>query len=361
MTNQFMQRALSLAENQLGQVWPNPSVGAVIVRGDKIIAEGVTAKGGRPHAETIAIEAAGENARGTTLYVSLEPCAHTGQTPPCVDAIITAGISKVVIACTDPDSRTAGKGIAALQAAGIEVQTGVCESEAQTLNRGFFSRMQINRPHVMLKLATSLDGKIALDSGQSRWITGEKSRERVHQLRSAYDAVMTSVNTVKADDPLLTCRIAGLEARSPLRIVLDRRLETPLNCKLVQTAKQTPVWVIVEKNVDANRKKAMEDAGVRIIESTSDLQDIIQMLGSEGITRLMVEAGGTLAASLLMAKVVDEICWFRAPMLIGGDGLDVISALGNATLSGILRWKLLSSERVGEDVLEVFEALFPAK
>jgi diaminohydroxyphosphoribosylaminopyrimidine deaminase/5-amino-6-(5-phosphoribosylamino)uracil reductase len=343
-----------LAEAQLGQVWPNPSVGAVLVSGEQIIAEGATAKGGRPHAETIALSAAGSLAKGATLYVTLEPCAHHGQTPPCVDAIIVAGIAKVVIACTDPDPRTSGKSIEKLRAAGIEVEVGMGEAATKKINSGFFNRVEKNRPHVMLKLATSLDGKIALSGGLSRWITGAASRERVHQLRSTYDAVLTSINTVTADDPLLTCRLIGLEQRSPLRVVLDRRLEISPNCKLVKTAREFPVWVIGGMQADAARKATLEASGVRVIESETHLSDIMQLLGNEGLTRVMVEAGGTLAASLIMAKVVDEIYWFRAPKLIGGDGIDVIAGLGNATLEGIPHWRRVSSEHLDEDVLEVF-------
>ncbi len=349
-----MHRALALAAAQLGQVWPNPAVGAVIVQNGAIVGEGATAKGGRPHAETIALEAAGSNAKGATIYVSLEPCAHQGQTPPCVEAIIAAGIKKVVVACIDPDPRTAGQGIATLRSAGIDVEQGVCEAEATALNCGFFSRILAGRPHVMLKLATSLDGKIALSGGLSRWITGEGSRQRVHELRSQFDAVITSINTVTADDPLLTCRLKDMEQRSPLRIVLDRRLEMSANTKLVQSAREHPVWVIAGIGADKSRKSALESLGVRVLESDTHLTDIMQLLGKEGLTRVMVEAGGTLAASLIMAKVVDEIYWFRAPKLIGGDGIDVIAGLGNATLEGIPHWKRVSSENIGEDVLEVF-------
>ncbi|MDX1975940.1 MAG: bifunctional diaminohydroxyphosphoribosylaminopyrimidine deaminase/5-amino-6-(5-phosphoribosylamino)uracil reductase RibD [Rickettsiales bacterium] len=318
----FMRIALSLAERQLGCAWPNPSVGAVLVKNGHIIAQGATAAGGRPHGETVAIEQAGANAHGATLYVTLEPCSHQGKTPPCTHAILAAGIRRCVIACRDPNPLVNGQGIRALQEAGLEVVEGICEDEARALNRGFFTNIEKKRPYIALKLATSLDGKLAFPQGDSRrWITSEAARHYGQLLRSQYDAIVTGIGTVLADDPLLTCRLPGLEHRSPVRIVFDSNGRLPAGSQLVQTAKQYPVWQLTHTSttrLPITHLSCTTDAKQRI-----DLDKALELLAQQGITRLLVEAGAALSHSFLASGYVDRIYWFRAPIMIGEGGLAV--------------------------------------
>lgn len=322
-----MQRACELARKQLGQTWPNPSVGAVIVKDNEVIGEGATARGGRPHAETQAIAQAGENARGATLYVSLEPCAHHGKTPPCADAIISAGIARVVVACRDPH-REHGGGIEKLRAAGIEVTLGVCEAEARDINRGFISVVERNRPYVALKIATSADGRIA--GGPGRWITGEAARGEVHRLRAEFDAVLTGIGTVLADDPMLTVRSPGLEDRSPVRVVLDRQHRLPAQSKLAQSQHDAPLWVL-----DAN-----------------DIAAALAELTGKGITRLLVEAGQGINTAFWNAGVIDRVYWFKAPHAIGENGL---SAFKNNVLEQLANWRQVEHTAFPPDTLDILE------
>src|SRR5579872_5958594 len=240
-----MKTALALARRGLGLVWPNPSVGCVIVMEGRVIGRGWTRPGGRPHGETEALSQAGEAARGATAYVSLEPCCHWGKTPPCTDALVAAGITRVVVPIEDPDPRVQGQGVARLKAAGIKVDVGLCAAEAAEVNAGFFLRMKEGRPLLTLKLATSRDGRIATRGQESQWITGPLSRARAHLLRATHDAVMVGSNTVLVDDPLLTCRLPGLEERSPVRIVVDGRLRVPLTARVVAEARRAPTWFMV--------------------------------------------------------------------------------------------------------------------
>jgi len=289
-----MRTALSLAERNLGQTWPNPAVGALVVKNGLILGQGWTARGGRPHAETEALAQAGAQAKGAMLYVTLEPCSHQGQTPPCAAAIIKAGIATVVVACGDPNPKVAGEGIARLKKAGIEVIEHICTKEALQLNRGFFSVLEKKRPTIALKIASSADGKIS--GGKDRWITGERARSYGHLLRSRYDAIATGIETVLADDPLLTCRLPGLEDRSPVRVLFDRKGRLPKNAKL------QPQWVF-----------------------TSPLSEALEFLTEKGITRLLVEAGTTLSTAFLQNGLVDRIYWFRAPVVIGEKGMPALN------------------------------------
>jgi diaminohydroxyphosphoribosylaminopyrimidine deaminase/5-amino-6-(5-phosphoribosylamino)uracil reductase len=328
----YMQHALALARRNLGQTWPNPSVGAVIVKDGNIIGEGATARGGRPHAETQAIAQAGTKAKGATLYVTFEPCAHRGQTPPCTRAIIEAGIGCAVIACRDPAGHVNGQGIAQLKAAGIEAIEGVCESEARELNRGFISVMERKRPFVALKIAASKDGKIA--GGKERWITGEAARAHGQLLRSRYDAILTGIGTVLADDPLLTVRIPGLEDKSPVRVVLDRQNRLPAGSKIAATKDAVPTWVL----------------------STPTLEETLSVLAEKGITRLLVEAGKTLNTAFLQRGLVDRIYWFCAPAAIGEGGLCAIEG----GLSALASWQVLEHTALPPDTLEILEPCSPA-
>jgi len=332
----------------------------VIVKNGRVIGRGWTQKGGRPHAETEALARAGTAAKGATAYVSLEPCSHHGKTPPCADALIAAGIVRVVAAVEDPDPRVSGQGIARLRDAGIEVATGLCEAEAAELNAGFFSRVKLGGPLVTLKLATSLDGRIATATGVSRWITGPAAREHAHLLRATHDAVLVGTGTALADDPQLTCRLPGLEARSPVRVVIDRHLRLPATLRLFAEANQTPTWLATLPSSDLARRAALADQGIKIItiepdaEGNIDLGALLRRLGDEGLTRLLVEGGGTLAAALLRAELVDRLVWMRAPMLIGGDGISAIAALGLDNLAGAPRFTLTSSETAGGDVIDTY-------
>ena len=356
-----MRTALRLAQRGLGAVWPNPSVGCVIVASGEVVGRGWTQPGGRPHGEAEALARAGERARGATAYVSLEPCCHWGKTPPCTDALAAAGVARVVLPIEDPDPRVAGKGVARLRAAGIAVETGLCAREAAEVNAGFLSRLRRGRPLVTLKLATTLDGRIATATGESRWITGEAARARAHLLRATHDAVMVGSNTVVADDPLLTCRIGGLERRSPVRVVVDGRLRVPLIARVVAGAHEAPTWFLVGAGTDAARRQAFAECGVELIETRRvdsgelDLADGMKELGHRGITRLLVEGGGGLAAVLFAADLVDRIVWFRAPKVLGGDGRAAVAPFGVAALAAAPRFERRSVEIVGEDVLETFE------
>lgn len=357
---QAMRAALGLARRGLGNVWPNPAVGCVIVKDGRVVGRGWTQPGGRPHAETEALARAGAAAQGGTAYVTLEPCCHWGRTPPCADALIAARVGRVMVAVEDPDPRVAGGGLARLRQAGITAEAGLCEAEAVEVNAGFFQRLRLGRPLVTLKLATSLDGRIGTASGESRWITGPPARERGHLLRAAHDAILVGTGTVLADDPQLTCRLPGLEPRSPVRIALDRHLRIPLAALLVAEARQIPTWLVTLRTADPGRQQALRDAGVEIIAAEPDhaghidLASALALLGARGLTRLLVEGGGALAAGLLRAGLVDRIVWLHAPLLLGGDGVPAVAALGLDALAEAPAFERLSTEPVGADVLTTF-------
>jgi diaminohydroxyphosphoribosylaminopyrimidine deaminase/5-amino-6-(5-phosphoribosylamino)uracil reductase len=359
-----MAAALALARRGLGRTWPNPAVGCVLVATDGakdvVIARGWTQPGGRPHAEVEALNRAGPAARGATAYVSLEPCAHHGKTPPCADALIAAGVARVVAAIEDPDPRVAGGGIARLRDAGITVTVGVDAAEAREVNAGFLMRLNEGRPLVTLKAATTLDGRIATHAGESRWITGEAARQRAHLLRAEHDAIMVGTGTAVADDPHLTCRLPGLEDRSPVRVVLDRRLRLPLTANLVATARATPTWLVTLAGGDAARARAYSECGVEVIEVAADdsgnlsLPDVLRRLGERGLTRVLAEGGSHLSAALLQARLVDRIAWFRSAALIGGDGLPATQAFGVDGLDHMPRFVPTGRIPVGDDVLETY-------
>ena len=355
-----MRAALALARRGLGAVWPNPAVGCVIVDRGRVVGRGWTQPGGRPHGETEALGRAGEAARGATAYVSLEPCCHWGRTPPCTDALIAAGIRRVVVALEDPDPRVAGEGLRRLRAAGLDVDTGLCKAEAAEINAGFFCRLRNGRPLVTLKLATSLDGRIATARGESQWITGPPARERAHVLRAAHDAIMVGTGTVLADDPQLTCRLPGLGHRSPVRVVVDRHLRIPPSMHLISDARAVPTWILTLPSADAARRHAFLRVGATVIDidpgpdGNGSLAAALAALGERGITRLLVEGGGRVAAAFARAGLIDRLVWVHAPMLIGGDGIPAIAELGLEVLTGAPGFERLSTETVGDDVLTVF-------
>lgn len=323
---QWMRYAIALANRHVGLTAENPSVACVLVRNGQLVGTGITAAGGRPHAETEAIASAGDNARGATAYVTLEPCCHTGKTPPCVEALVQAGVARVVIACADPDPRVNGDGIAILQESGqIEVTTDVCADEAALPLRGFVSRITQRVPRVSLKLASTLDGKIATAAGESQWITGERARAYGHLLRSRHDAILTGSNTFLADKPALTCRLDGLEDRSPQPILLDRRKRcTP----------PAHWWHITD------------DVSPTVL---------LEQLAERGVNNLMIEAGAELSAAFLKDHLVDTLYWFGAPLTIGGDGLSALGALQHNLLAEIPRFTRHETLQLGADTLTILE------
>jgi diaminohydroxyphosphoribosylaminopyrimidine deaminase/5-amino-6-(5-phosphoribosylamino)uracil reductase len=354
-----MHAALGLAHRGLGRVWPNPSVGCVLVKRDRVVGRGFTGPGGRPHAETEALAAAGrEAALGATAYVTLEPCSHHGQTGPCAEALIAAGIKRAVVALEDPDPRVSGRGIALLREAGIEVTLGPLAQHAADLNEGFFLRLREGRPLVTVKLASSLDGRIATHTGESRWITGVEARLATHRLRMDSDAVMIGSGTALADNPELTCRLPGLEDRTPVRIVVDSRLRTPLTSKLVASAARTKTWIVTCHGNPPERTAAFLRCGVEILEAPLaadgkvDLAVALRSLGSRGLTRLLVEGGARLTAALLRAKLVDRLAWFQAPILLGGDGVPAAVAFGVDRLEDAPRFRRLELALTGDDIFE---------
>ena len=358
-----MQAALGLARRGLGRVWPNPSVGCVIVAGGRVVGRAHTRPGGRPHAETEALAMAGAAARGATVYVTLEPCAHHGKTPPCAEALIAAGVGRVVSALRDPDPRVAGRGIALLRQAGIAVTERPRAADPRAVTARFLSRIERGRPLVTLKLASTLDGRIATHRGERRWITGSPARMMVHRLRAESDAVAVGSGTALIDDPDLTCRLPGLTRRSPVRVVIDGRLRLPLTHRLAATARAVPTWVVTLEGGDPCRAQAFAAAGLELFECPAaadgsvDLGAALAALGRAGLTRLLVEGGAKLAAALVRANLVDRVIWFRAPRLIGGDGLAALTGFGVDHLSQTPHFQRIALVPVGDDVMETYSRI----
>lgn len=352
----WMARALRLAARGRGTTRPNPMVGAVVVRNGRVVGEGWHRRPGEPHAEIHALRAAGAAARGATVYVNLEPCAHHGRTPPCADALIAAGVARVVAACVDPDPRVSGKGIAALKAAGIDVEVGVLAERACRLNEAYLKWTRTGLPFVSLKTAMSLDGKIATGSGESRWITGERARTVVHRLRARHDAVLVGVGTVLADDPQLTARLAG--ARQPLRVVADSRGRTPATARIMQTGDRPPV-IAVTRLAPAARRERLAKAGAEVwvvphSRGRLRLERLAARLAGIGMQSVLLEGGGTIAASALAAGLVDRVYFFVAPKLIGGrEAPTPVEGEGVRRLADAWRIAGLSVRRVGEDLMIV--------
>ncbi len=359
LDRRFMALALALAGRGLGNVWPNPAVGCVLVQGAHIVGRGWTQPGGRPHAETEALARAGDGAQGATCYTTLEPCAHHGETGPCADALIEAGIARAVVAVEDPDPRVAGRGSVMLEDAGIKVTRGCMEDEARALNAGFLSRVEKGRPHVTLKLASTLDGRIGTHTGDSRWITGPLARARGHLLRAQNDAVMVGAASALADDPALTCRLLGLGSQSPVRVVIDGSERLPASHALIADAGAHPTWIVSTQELGGGGRHAdWREAGADVIEVAAEadgrpaLKAALEALAGRGLTRVLVEGGGRLAAALLCAGLVDRIEWFRAPGAIGGDGVPALAALGVERADDMPRFRRVSSAALGEDVLD---------
>ena len=343
-----MRSAIALARRGLGYTWPNPSVGCVIAAHGRVVGRGRTAPGGRPHAETVALAMAGPAAHGATAYVTLEPCSHHGQTLPCADALIAAGVVRVVVACGDPDARVDGRGLTRLREAGLAVAAGVLADAAQETLAGFMCRVRRGRPLVTLKLASTLDGRIATATGESRWITGAAARRVAHMARAQHDAILVGIGTILADDPALTCRLPGL--RNPVRVVLDRTLRTPARAAVLDDS--APTWLIHDGS------GFRMDARLLTAPTTADGLDpamVLQALGSAGLTSVLVEGGAAVAGSLLRAGLVDRVLWFHAPAIMGDDGWPALR-LASGAMAELRRFTHVRHERLGDDMLTILHA-----
>lgn len=357
----WMGLALSLGKRGLGQTWPNPAVGCVIVKDGRVLARGWTQAGGRPHAEKMALSQLTFNeAKGATAYVTLEPCSHVGQTPPCAQALIDAQIARVVVAIGDPDPRVSGRGLDMLRAAGITVDTGILAEQAHHDQRGFLTRITDGRPLVTLKLASSFDGRIATATGESQWITGPQARLQVQALRASHDAVMVGGNTAREDLPSLTLRGMGAR-RQPVRVALSAQLNIPTHGPLAEDKADAPVWLIHSDAAPLSARDFWAARGAHLIEVAQDATtarlDVgaaMEALGQAGLTRVLCEGGGSLAASLLQAGLVDRLIGFTAGVMLGADGLAGLGALGYGALDHAPRFKLAESRSLGGDVMHIW-------
>jgi len=362
-----MRRALALARRVLGRTSPNPAVGCVIVRGARIVGQGATAVGGRPHAEAVALAWAGAKARGATAYVSFEPCAHQGRTAPCARALVDAGVRRVVIGCIDPYPPVRGRGVAILRAEGIEVVSGVLEDECRRLNQGFITRVTRGRPLATLKLALSLDGRIAAASGDSQWISSAVARALVHRWRSEADAVMVGAGTVLADNPRLTCRVAG--GRDPVRIIVDGRLRCPPRARVFVERSTAPALLVTNIANVARARRRYDGARVEVIGCPArrgerggelDLRALMRDLGRRGWCNVLIEGGAHLAGSALDAGIVDRVAFFVAPIVIGA-GTPAVEGLGFARVRDAIALGALSVRRLGGDLLMVADIASPRR
>jgi diaminohydroxyphosphoribosylaminopyrimidine deaminase/5-amino-6-(5-phosphoribosylamino)uracil reductase len=353
----YMRLALDLAAKGRGWTSPNPLVGAVVVKDGRIVGRGFHQRAGGPHAEVNAIDDAGDQARGASLYVTLEPCNHFGRTPPCTQKILAAGIRRVVVAMTDPNPGVKGGGNTALEEQGLDVICGICENEARLLNEYFITWVTTGRPFVTVKCAATLDGRIATRTGDSRWVTGPASRRFVHRLRHAVDGIMVGLETVKSDDPSLTTRLEGEAGADPTRIVLDTRLSMPVTAGMLHQASKAPTWVVCGPDAATRRRKALADAGARVIDASLkagriDLSALMDQLGRMGITSLLIEGGGGVIGSAFAAGIVDKVCFFYAPKILGADdGVPICRGTGPASMNQSIPVHDLSVVRFDADVM----------
>jgi len=350
----WMARAVALARRGLGRTSPNPPVGAVLVKDGRVVGEGWHRRAGGPHAEIVALARAGVDARGATLYLTLEPCSHHGRTPPCAPAVIAAGVARVVVAMADPNPRVRGRGLRALRAAGIPLETGVLGREAAAVTAWWRHFVVRRRPFVLLKLAASLDGRIATAAGESRWISGPAARRWVHVLRNQVDAVMVGAGTVLADDPALTCRLRG--GRDPVRVIVDGRLRIPSRARVLGQVSAAPTLVATTARASPGRRRALVDAGAELLvlpgrRGRLRLADLMRVLADRGIVSVLIEGGGELAAAALRERVVDRLLLVSAPTLIGGDGRPMLGALALERLAAAPRLAQETVSRLGPDLL----------
>ncbi|MEN6326808.1 MAG: bifunctional diaminohydroxyphosphoribosylaminopyrimidine deaminase/5-amino-6-(5-phosphoribosylamino)uracil reductase RibD [Syntrophomonas sp.] len=353
----FMQRALDLAAMARGRTSPNPLVGAVIVKAGEIIGEGYHRKAGTPHAEVHALNAAGDyDLSDATMYVSLEPCSHYGRTPPCADALVKAGLQRVVIATRDPNPLVAGRGVKILENAGIETAVGLLEEPATRLNEVFFKYIQRGQPFVSLKTAMTIDGKIASYTGDSRWVTGEAARNFVHQLRNSYDAIMVGIGTVLADDPQLNTRLPGEDIKDPIRIIVDGQLDLPLESKIVKTARTQRSIVFAAKNHDKEKAGMLKAWGLEIVEIGEEaanllLENVMEQLGTMGICSVLLEGGAQINAYMLEHNLVDKVYWFIAPKIIGGrNAPSPVAGQGIALMNEAIKLKRVEVKNFDDDL-----------
>jgi diaminohydroxyphosphoribosylaminopyrimidine deaminase / 5-amino-6-(5-phosphoribosylamino)uracil reductase len=354
---QYMQQALELAREGLGFVSPNPLVGCVLVQDGAVVGRGYHQHFGGPHAEVHALQDAGAQARGAVLYVNLEPCSHTGKTPPCVDAVIQAGVSRVVVALRDPNPLVAGAGLARLAAAGIVVTVGVCEAAAHKLNEAFIKYITTRRPFVTLKSAITLDGKIATRTGASQWITGELARQEGHRLRHAADAILVGIGTVLQDDPQLTTRLPDQQGVNPLRVIVDSTLRVPLQAQVTDVASDRRTLIVTTARAPMAHSEALRTRGVEVVclpaydDGRVDLEALCRYLGERGVASVLVEGGATLSATLLRRRLIDKVLLFVAPKIIGGDGISVVGPCGVETMEQVIQLRDMVSQHLGNDVL----------
>jgi diaminohydroxyphosphoribosylaminopyrimidine deaminase / 5-amino-6-(5-phosphoribosylamino)uracil reductase len=353
----YMQQALTLAREGAGLVSPNPLVGCVIVKDGEVVGQGYHQRYGGPHAEVHALQEAGSRAHGAVLYVNLEPCCHTGKTPPCVEAVLRAGIGRVVAALRDPNPLVAGGGVARLQQAGIPVTLGVCEAAARELNEAFIKHVTTGRPFVTLKCAMSLDGKIATRTGASQWITSPPAREEVHRLRHATDALLVGIGTVLQDDPLLTTRLPDRHGVNPVRVIVDSTLRLPAQARVATVTSDCHTLVATTSRATQESLQRLRDQGLEIVvlptydDGRVDLEALLQYLGERKMTSVLVEGGATLNATLLRRRLIDKVLFFIAPKIIGGDGLSVIGTCGVESMEQVMRLCHSRGWHIGEDFL----------
>ncbi len=353
----YMKMALKLAQKGRGFTSPNPMVGAVVVKGDRVVGKGFHEAAGKAHAEVNAIADAGIRAKDATLYVTLEPCNHTGRTPPCTESILKAGLMRVVVAMEDPNPNVTGGGIDYLRQNGVEVTVGICESEAKTLNECFIKFVRTKRPFVIVKCASTLDGQIATRTGDARWVSGEASRRYVHRLRHAVDAIMVGIGTVCADNPRLTTRLKERRGRDPIRIILDTHLAVPEDAKVLRVKSDSDTIIISGHAAAKDKKARIEDKGVRVLhcllkDGMIDLLPLMDRLGAMDITSLLIEGGGRLMASAMAAGIVDKILIFYAPKISGGnDGVSICTGKGAESMHRCMAVEQMMVKRFGEDVL----------
>jgi len=355
-----MTNALSISRRSLGHSSPNPSVGCIIVKNNCIVGRGWTQPGGRPHAETQALKEAGVNSVNSDIYITLEPCSHFGKTSPCVDKIIQAKPKRVIIGSKDPDPRVNGRGIKKLKDKGIDVIVGVLEKDVQEINEGFFTRLHLNRPFFSIKVACSADGKIALSNGKSKWITGKKSRNYSHLLRSLYDGIMIGSETALRDNPYLSCRLNGIQGYfNPIKIIIDRRLRINFNSNIVSQAKDSKTYLFTANNSDTEKKKKLIDLGVNVESLISDNDNtfnkkMLNCLSSLGINKILVEGGAFLVTKLFKMDLVDKLYLFRSPTFLGNDSKNFLSNLNFNEISEVIKMKKGETLTFDNDTLDIY-------
>ena len=355
-----MNASIVIASRGLGRTAPNPSVGCLLVKEGAVVGQGYTDIGGRPHAETKALRVAKEKAEGATAFITLEPCAHENNGPSCAEQLVNCGIARAVIAMKDPDPRTSGKGLQLLIDNDIDVKLDVCRKMAYRINYGHLCRIKYNRPTISLKIATSLDGRIATSKGESKWITGILARRHAHLIRSFYDAILVGIETVKKDDPMLNCRLEGLEKYSPIRVILDSKLSISLESKLLKSATEIPLWIVTKKNNNIVKQKELQKKGAKIIEISEsnngklDLNHLLNVLSNKGITRLLVEGGSKVNASFISLGLVDDILCYRSGLLLGHEGVSSIFNLTTDKLNLAPKFEFLEQKKLGEDLLDIW-------